>query len=217
MYRDRIKAILSPIEKRIFAKLASPRKIQDYLDELPINFEMSGETNFSPRQVLRKKTAHCFEGALLAAAALAYHGHKPLLLDFQTLPVDEDHVVALFSESGRWGAISKTNHNILRYRDPVYESVRELAMSYFHEYFLWSGKKSMRAYSAPFDLSKYAPERWVTTEENLQWLTQKLDDSKHFAVAPADAMRKLRNVSNIELKTLEIPEWKPPKGFKRSG
>src|SRR3989344_3092028 len=159
-YAARIKSILTLSEKGVFKKLTTPQKIQDYLDTLPVNFEMTGETYQSPRRILQTKTAHCFEGAVFAAAALAYHGERPLLLDFQTLPIDDDHVVAPFKQNGYWGAISKTNHSIVRYRDPVYKTIRELAMSYFHEYLLWNGKKSLVAYSAPFDLSTYAPEKW---------------------------------------------------------
>src|SRR3989344_8386310 len=124
-YRQRLKAVLSPPERTVFAALNSPKKIQDYLDTLPINFETAGETYMSPRRVIRNQTAHCFEGALLAAAAFSYHGQKPLLLDLVTIDRDEDHVVALFRENGLWGAISKTNHPILRYRDPVYKSIPE--------------------------------------------------------------------------------------------
>ncbi|HTR19003.1 MAG TPA: hypothetical protein VMH91_03455 [Candidatus Paceibacterota bacterium] len=216
MYWKRLNALLSPAEKRIFERLDSPEKIQDYLDPLGVNFEMSGETYMSPRRVLKAKKAHCFEGALLAAAILAYHGQKPLLLDFRTIPAEDDHVVALFYRNGRWGAISKTNHYMLRYRDAVYESVRELAMSYFHEYFLRTGKKSMLAYSAPFDLSTYAPERWVVAEKDLDWLAEAIDNSKHFPIAPKKNMRRLRKASDVEQKALKVHGQKPPKGYKES-
>jgi hypothetical protein len=137
MYRNEIRALLSPDERAVFKKLSSPILIQDYLEALPQNFSKSaGETCRSPRRLLRDKKAYCFEGALFAAAALAYHGRKPLLLDLQTTNDDQDHVVALFRQDGLWGALSKTNNPVLRWRDPVYKSVRELAMSYFHEYFL---------------------------------------------------------------------------------
>lgn len=207
MYRDKIKAILSPAERKIFAKLRNARLIQDYLDSLPINFEISEETYMSPRRVLRTKTAHCFEGALFAAAALAYHGQKPLLLDLKTVPYDDDHVVTLFKENGRWGAISKTNHATLRYRDPIYKDVRELAMSYFHEYILPNGKKTLRSYSLPFDLSTFAPASWVVAEEDLDWLAENLDDSKHFPIASGKQLRTLRNATPFEIKTTAVVEW----------
>lgn len=207
MFNVQLHQVLTPGEHRLFKSLNSPKKIQDYLDTLPINFETSGETYMSPRRVMRHKTAHCFEGALLAAAALSYYGKKPLLLDLQTIARDEDHVVALFTENGLWGAISKTNHPILRYRDPVYKTVRELAMSYFHEYLLDDGSKSLRRFSKPFDLSRYAPERWVTAEKDLDWLVEALDSSKHFPVAPPSTIRKLRKASRLETKAINIVEW----------
>jgi hypothetical protein len=224
MYRERLKAILTPAERKIFSRLTSPSKIQNFLDTLPINFELSGETYMSPRRTLRGKTAHCFEGALVAAAALAYHGQKPLLMDLRTTHPYEDHVVALFSAEGGsasggrklWGAISKTNHVILRYREPVYRSVRELAMSYFHEYVESDGKKSLREYSTAFDLSRYAPAKWVTAEENLQWLVDALDASHHSPIAPEKNMRRLRRAAPIEIRAGNLVEWKVPRGFKGS-
>lgn len=210
-YKDRLKAVLSPAERRIFAKLNSPKKIQDYLDTISINFEIGKETYMSPRRLMRHKTAHCFEGALFAAAAFCYHGKKPLLLDLVTIDRDEDHVVALFTENGLWGAISKTNHPILRYRDPVYKTVRELAMSYFHEYMMDDGTKSLRKFSKPFDLSRYAPEKWVTEEKDLFWLVEALDGSRHFDVAPQKAIKKLRKASALEVKAINNTEWPAPR------
>ena len=208
MYAERVRSLLTSAERRLFQKLNTPQKIQDYLDALPVNFERKGETYMSPRRVVRATTAHCFEGALFAAAVLAYHGQKPLLLDFRTIPTDEDHVVALFKQNGFWGAISKTNHAILRYREPVYASVRELAMSYFHEYLMWDGRKSLRAYSKPFDLSKYAPERWITADEELFWLVEALDKSRHFPIVPKKNLRLLRRAYPIELQAMKLIEWK---------
>lgn len=207
-YRERARKLLTADEKQLFSKLSTPQKIQDYLDSLPINFELRGETYLSPREVIQRNTAHCMEGALFAAAVLAFHGGKPLLIDLQTSHEDDDHVVALFRDGSRWGAISKTNHAILRYRDAVYESPRELAMSYFHEYFLEeNGKKTLRAYSAPFDLSTYAPEEWITTSENLDWLAGELDWSRHFPVAPVSSLRKLRSAARIERRAIALTEW----------
>jgi hypothetical protein len=215
MYAQKIREVLSPVEKQIFAKLKTPQKIQDYLDSLPINFEISGETYMSPRRTLREKTAHCFEGALVAAAVLAYHGQKPLLLDLKTADHDEDHVVTLFKENGRWGAISKTNHAVLRYRDAIYKDVRELAMSYFHEYILPDGEKTLRSFSKPFDLSRYKPERWVTAEDDLFWLVEALDDSPHVDLMSAKQIRTLRNASSFEVKATAVVEWKRSKAPKR--
>src|SRR3989338_1343744 len=216
-YHDKVYAVLTTDERSIIRILSTPQKVQDYLDTLPINFEVSEETYLSPRRVVETGTAHCFEGAVFAAAALAYHGGKPLLLDFQTLPIDDDHVVAPFKQNGHWGAISKTNHAIVRWRDPVYKTIRELAMSYFHEYLLWNGKKSLVAYSAPFDLSKYAPEKWVTAGEDLDGIALALDKSRHFPTVPAQNKKFLRKGSKTEIAAMRVVEWKEPRGYRAGG
>lgn len=161
-YAQRVRDLLSPAERKLFSSLSSPQRVQEYLDSLPANFELLGDTYMSPRRTIQAKRAHCFEGALLAAAVSAYRGEKPLLMDLRAIKTDDDHVVALFRQNQRWGAISKTNHSILKYRDPIYLSPRELAATYFHEYILEDGRKTLREYSAPFDLSRYAPEKWLT-------------------------------------------------------
>lgn len=171
---------------------------------------MSGDL-LSSKRILEQKRAQCIEGAMFAAASLAYHGAMPLLLDFQTSAYDEDHVVALFKKDGLWGAISKTNHSILRWRDPVYQTVRELSMSYFHEYYMHDGRKTMRTYSRPFDLRRYAPEFWVMSGKSLDQIAEDLDNSRHFPIVPPSKMRGLRRASKIEIKLLDVVEWKRPK------
>ena len=157
---------------------------------------------------MKKREAHCFEGALLAAVALQMQGQKPLLLDLKTVRPDFDHVVALFKKDGYWGAISKTNHAVLRYREPVYKSIRELAMSYFHEYFLKDGRKTLRSFSKPFDLSKAAFDiDWLTGKENLANLAHKLDRSPHTKILSPKQIRNLRKADKIEIKSGEIVEY----------
>lgn len=207
-YQIRLRALLSPPERAVFARLNAPQKIQTFLDHFPVNVLSRGEhTMMSPRLVLKNKKAHCMEAALLAATALAYHGQPPLLMDLESAANDYDHVVALFKQNGRWGAISKTNYPVLRWRDPVYESPRELAMSYFHEYFLDSGKKTLKRYSAPFDLSKFNPNTWVIAGEDVDWLADRLTDARHFPIAPAKNMRALRKASKIEITATSAREW----------
>lgn len=206
-YVKDLRQILNAREKNIFKKLSTPRKVQEYLDRLPINFELRGDTAMSPRLVMREHTAHCFEGALFAAAAFAYHGKPPLLMDLRATAAEDDHVVALFRVYGFWGAISKTNHASLRYRDPIYASVRELAMSYVHEYVGEDDRTAMREYSAPFDLRRYAPEKWVTAEGNLKWLADTLDRVRHFPAVPKGNISQLRKVSRFEERVSKITEW----------
>ena len=190
-------------------RLDNPEKIQDFLNKIPFNFERRGETYRSVSNALQAGQAHCFEGALIAAAALQMHGHKPLLMDLRTVGTrDADHVVALFKEGKgkkeRWGAISKTNHAVLRYREPVYRDVRELAMSYFHEYFLKTGEKTMRSYSKPFDLSRTKFD-WLNSKEDLFDLVDALDKSPHISVVPKGL--KLRKADKIEIEAGKITEW----------
>jgi hypothetical protein len=206
-YAKRLRSLLSPAELKIFRRLSSPRRIQDFIDSLAINMELDARTYMSPRRVLASGQAHCVEGALLAAAALAFHGERPLLLDFQAAYHDEDHVVALFRVNRHWGAISKTNHPGLRYRDPIHHSVRGLAASYFHEYYLWDGRKSLRHYSRPFDLSRYAPESWVTADKDLDFLVHALDASPHAPIIPKGNLRRLRPASAFEIHASSAIEW----------
>jgi hypothetical protein len=210
-YRNALRALLTPAEHRVFARLDRPQKIQDFLDRMPANFEPNGDTAMSPRRMLQESVCHCSEGAIFAVAALAYHGKCAWLMDLRALPSDHDHIVALFQERGLWGAISKTNHAILRWRDPIYRSVRELAMTYAHEYCLPGGKKSMLAYSRPFSLARYAPARWVTAPEDLDWLLLALDLSPHIPLAPTHAMAKRRRSVDVELRAQRVVEWPVPR------
>lgn len=216
-------------ELQLFRKLSSPSAIQDFLNSLPFNYERRGTTCYSPRLVLKNKTAHCMEGAMFAAAVLEFHGARPLVMDLRSEAHDYDHVVALFKTRGKWGAISKTNHAVLRYREPVYSSIRELAMSYFHEYFDSRGRKTLREYSRPFDLGyfdsnpiKFPPqkkgrvrersitENWRISDKNLFQIPDYLDEIKHFRILNPKQIRNLRIADKIEIKAGEIVEWKKP-------
>jgi len=198
-------------EKKIFAKLDSPYRIQDYLDSLKINFELKGDTCYSPRVVINKRVAHCIEAALLAAAAMIYHGRrasKPLLLDLRANQKDFDHVVCLFKQNGLWGAISKSNHSALRFREPIYKSVRELAMSYFHEYFNDTGEKTLREYSKPYSLGAY-DHSWITADYDLWQIANEIDTIKHYKILPRNI--KLRKADKMELRAGKLTEWQIPK------
>lgn len=197
---------LTPEERRIFRELDRPARIQDFLETIPINFEPGGETCKSPRRVIETRSAHCIEGALLAATALWFHGHRPLLLDLKATARDVDHVVAPFRARGRWGAISKTNHSVLRYRDPVYRSVRELAMSYFHEYTLDCGLKTLTSYSAIFDLRRRGWD-WIVSQDDLWDLSYALDTSRHYSILDGRRRRTLRRADVIERRAGALQQW----------
>ncbi|OGL95741.1 hypothetical protein A2348_03885 [Candidatus Uhrbacteria bacterium RIFOXYB12_FULL_58_10] len=195
-------------ERRVLRSLRTPGRIQDFLNELPQNHEPDGDTCFSPRLVLRHGRAHCVEGAMLAAVALRLVGERPFLLDLTTSDDDQDHVVALFRRNAHWGAISKTNHAVLRYREPVYRTVRELAMSYFHEYFLQSnGKKTLRSYAGPVDLTRFDRRNWMTSEEEVWYVPEYLCAVSHKPVLTRGQIASLRAADWVERRAGEIVEW----------
>lgn len=199
---------LSASELSTIKKLSTPIKIQDFLDAIPLNWEKKGETYMSPRRALRANKMHCLEGALVAALALWIYGKKPLLLDLKAHG-DDDHVVALYRQNGYWGAISKTNHASLRFRDPIYKTIRELALSYFHEYFSdVTGKKVLRWYSSrPFNLERLGTE-WITAEEDLFYIAEAIDDAPHTAIVPQKNLRYLRKADSMERRAGKLREWR---------
>lgn len=198
---------LTTKELAVIKKLSTPIKIQNYLDRVPMNWEKHGETYMSPRCTLRAHKMHCFEGALLAAAALWLRGEPPLLFDLRVKD-DDDHVVALYKRHGYWGAISKTNHASLRFRDPIYKTMRELALSYFHEYFSdKTGKKVLREYSTkPFHLKQFGTS-WLTAEEDLVAIVDAIDAAPHDTIVPKRNLRLLRQADTMERRSGRLKEW----------
>lgn len=188
-------------------KLSTPIRIQEYLDTLPFNFEKKGDTHYSPRRTLQEKKAHCFEGALLAAVALWVQGDEPLVLHLASLPHDDDHMVALYKKNGYYGAISKTNHSVLRFRDPIYKTVRELALSYFHEYFLnKDGKKTLVGFSRAINLKRFG-RSWVTAEEDLFEMDYSIMAMPHSPFIPKGNEKFIRPADHME-RNAGIPvEW----------
>ena len=186
--------------------LSSPRRVQDFLDAIPINKERGGETCSSPLVTLRRNSAHCLEGALVAALAIWMHGGDPLVMDLKTTPDDVDHVVALYRRYGHWGAIAKTNHAVLRYREPIFRDPREIAASFFHEYTLPSGKKTLRSYSGPFDLRRYDGD-WIASTEPLWALERAIDRSPHEPLLGRAQIAGLRPADPIEIRAGKLVEW----------
>ncbi|OIO53490.1 hypothetical protein AUJ46_04800 [Candidatus Peregrinibacteria bacterium CG1_02_54_53] len=197
-------------ELAILRPLNTPRKIQDELDTLAVNFEKCGDTCLSPRRVLRERHAHCMEGAMLAACALRIAGFRPLVMDLKATKDDEDHVVALFQIKNHWGALSKTNHGVLRYREPVYRTVRELALSFFHEYFTKDGRKTLRSYSVPVNLSRFDAQGWMTDEEDVWYIPEFLDDARHFSILSRAQIAGLRKADPIEREKFIDTQWPNP-------
>lgn len=196
---------------KLFKKLNTPSKIQDFINTIPSNFEKNGETCMSPFSVIKYKKAHCIEGAMLSAYILSLHGQKPLIMDLKVSvknKKDFDHTVALFKIDGYWGAISKTNHAVLRYREPIYKTLRELALSYFHEYFTNDGKKNLRTYSIPLNLNKFKKNNWVHDSDNVWYIPTKLDEIKHYELINKKQIRTLRDADKIEILAGKLTEYK---------
>lgn len=199
---------LSQSDRKILSRLNTPQKIQDFLDALPINNEKNGETCMSPSRVLKVKKAHCIEGAMLAAVALWLAGEKPLIMSLKVSRGDYDHIVALYKKNGHWGAISKTNHAVLRFRDPIYRTPRELALSYFHEYFLTiNGKKTMRGYSRPINMKRFGT-KWVNSDSDLWDIGNTIFNMPHINIVPKGNENNIRKAHHIERASASIKEWK---------
>lgn len=180
----------TPAELRKFRSFKDPHGIQSYLDALPYHLE---DTAWSPRRVLREETAHCLEGALFAAAALRVLGYPPLILDFEA-EKDTDHVIAVFKQRGCWGALARSNYTGCRYREPVYRSLRELAMSYFNTYFNMRGERSMRTYSRPVNLARFDHREWMTTEKPIWFIPIYLFEVKHYKLLTPAMIKNLHRV-----------------------
>jgi hypothetical protein len=178
---------LSAEEVRTLRALKTPSRIQRFIDELAYQY---ADTAGSPRRVLRERKGHCMEGALVATAALRVQGHPPLLMDLEAVH-DDDHVIALYREHGLWGGIAKSNFAGLRFRSPVYRTLRELALSYFEHYYNLRGERTLRAYSVPVNLARLDDQHWMTAEEDVWCVPELLIEARHYPIVPDKVARAL--------------------------
>ncbi len=182
----------TPKEKNLLRSLNTPRKTADFVEALAYNLEE--DTDFSPKLVLEKRVANCFEAAVFAACALRFHGHEPLLLDLRC-PVDEDHVLCVFKRHGRWGSVAKSKFSGLRSRDAVYKSLRELVMSYFEHFYTLEGKKDLREYSRPLNLKRFDRLHWMASPKPVSFIAEALDEQSHYRLIERVHGRHLRRVT----------------------
>ena len=201
---------LSPAEFAVLERLDTPEKIQAYLNATPINHEPDGETVLSVREVIKQRRAHCIEGAMLAACALWVHGDPPWVMHLDCHESDYPHVIALFRRAGAWGALSKTNGAPLRYRDPIYRTLRELALSYFHEYSNRRGHKTLRSYSVPFDLRRLPLDEWVTKTQSCWPAHDRLVVLRHYPLITPRQERLLARRDAFERKAGKLVEYPRP-------
>lgn len=200
-----IQETLTREELSLLRALNTPEKIQTFVSAIPHNFEKNGDSCMSVREVLRTNRAHCIEAALVAALALWVNGEEPLIMDMSANDHDDDHIITLFKRNGLWGAISKSNHGYLRFRDPVYRTLRELAMSYFHEYYNAKGEKTLRSYSRSMSLKKFPPEVWITGKDAWK-IAEATCHLKHYDLLSRTSANHLRHIDAVELRALKISE-----------
>ena len=180
----------TPSELRTLRALKTPAGIQKFLDELPYNLSY---TAASPRKVLHDRTASCLEGGIFGAAALRILGFPPLIFDLEA-EQDTDHVVAIFKVRGHWGAVAKSNFTGCRYREPVYRSLRELAMSYFNIYFNLRGERTLRRYSRPVNLARFDHLNWMTTDKPVWFIAEHLCQIPHISLLTSSMKKKLNRL-----------------------
>jgi len=174
-------------DMRALRALKSPARIQKFLDTLEYQY---ADTAWSPARALRERKGHCLEGALLAAAAMRVNGHPPLVMDLEAVH-DDDHVVALYRERGLWGAVAKSNFAGLRFRAPVYRTLRELALSYFEHYYNLRGERTLRRYSQAVNLTRLDARQWMTAEEDVWCVPELLIAARHYDLFPDKVARAL--------------------------
>jgi hypothetical protein len=176
--------------RQLLKPLASPIKIQEYLDSIPYN---TTKRTLSPLLVMKERMAHCMDGGMFAASALRRLGYPPLIVDL-TAENDDDHIIAVFREGNCWGAIAKSNTTVLRFREPVYRSLRELSMSYFDVYYNLNSQKTLRGYSRAMDLSRFDDRDWETTGEDLEFIGYSTYKVRHYPLVTKKQIRSLNKV-----------------------
>ncbi|MEY2485093.1 MAG: hypothetical protein QOH39_741 [Verrucomicrobiota bacterium] len=180
----------TPSELRKLRSLKTPTGIQRYLDELPYNLKFDAR---SPKKVLQDQTASCLDGGIFAAAALRVLGFPPLVFDLEA-DRDTDHVVAIYKVAGHWGAVAKSNFTGCRSREPVYRTLRELALSYFNIYFNLRFERTLRRYSQPVNLARFDPLNWMTTDKPIWFIAEYLCEIPHRSLLPRGVEKRLTRV-----------------------
>ncbi len=177
-------------ELRAMRELDSPPKIQCFLDSISYSADPIYR---SPRSVLRDRKAHCFDGSLFAAAALRLIGHPPRIVDMKAVR-DDDHLLAIFKRKGLFGAVAKSNFVGLRFREPIYRSLRELVISYFDSYYNLDYEKTLRSYTVPLDLRRFDRIRWTSSDDQLELIAERLDQIPSFALLDEEMVKELSPV-----------------------
>jgi len=189
---EEFKQELARSERQVMVRLTTPRKIQDFLDELPYSLETIYRC---PLRVLRDRVAHCYDGALFGAAALRCLGYPPLILNMPAILHDDDHLLALYKRDGRWGAVAKSNFVGLRFREPIYVTLHELVMSYFEQFYNVERKKTLRNYTVPLNLKAFDKLNWMTSDAPLERIGARLDEIRKVRLL---TRRMIANLSLVD-------------------
>ncbi len=207
------------LTRRQFAaleRLDTAPKVQAFVNRIPANHELGGETLLSAREVLRQRRAHCLEGAFVAAIALWVHGRPPLIVHLDCDLSDYPHCIAVYRKGRYWGAISKTNGAVLRYRDPIYRSLRELALSYFHEYCDRKGRHTLRSYSVAYDMRRVDTDQWVTPKEACWDVHDTLLGLRHYPLVTRRQIPALSRRDPFESRVAKFVQYPKPKLQRRA-
>lgn len=185
--------LLTPRERKLWQSLSSPRKIQDFLDSVPYT---PGYETRCPLRVLRERSAHCFDGGVFAAAALQRLGHPPRII-YMTAVRDDDHVMAVYGGAGGWGGVAKSNFSTIRFRDPVFRTLRELVMSYFDGYFNSRGERTLRGYTPLVSLSRFDRLNWMSEDAALEQIGERIDEMESIPILTRSQSRRLTRVDSL--------------------
>ncbi len=195
-----LQTALTSAERKSLAKLSSPVKIQAHLDSIPYSTE---DRYRCPLSVLRDQRAHCYDGAVFAAAMLQRIGYPPLIVNLFAYR-DDEHLIAVFKCDGHWGAVAKSNFVGLRYREPIYRSLRELVVSYFEDYYNLEGLRSLRSYTRPFNLDTVRLVDWRTHDAALTHIAKRLDALRRVPVLTPNMIAQL---SPLDRRSYEAGMW----------
>jgi len=165
----------TPKERQLIERLRTPLQVQAWLNCLPYNWERKGPTARTLRGVVQHGTAHCFEAALSAAAILEQHGFPPLLLDIESVDL-LDHVLFVYEQHGKWGAVARSRCIGLNGRKPVFGSLEDLVRSYQAPFIDQTGR--VKAYGV-LDLRTLSKGTWRTGKGNVPHVEQALRDLPH--------------------------------------
>jgi hypothetical protein len=191
----KLESLMTSEERAVWDRLDTPAKIQAYLDQTPYSPQ---DDDRCPLSVMRDHLAHCLDGGLFAAAALRRLGYPPLMIDLLPDPgVDDDHVLAIYRLNRHYGAVAKSNFVGLRYREPIYRTLRELVLSYFEDFYNLNGLKSLRYYTRPVDLSHYDPLNWESSDQNLKVIENRLKELKKIPLLNAEMAAVLLPVDSL--------------------